>query len=55
MSHHYDTEIVYGMEAIIERTLISLSKAKSKIDTCINGAAVAGVVKAKPVFNITVS
>jgi hypothetical protein len=54
MPNHYDTEIVYGLEAIIERTLSRLSKANSKIDVCISGAAVAGIVKAKPIFDITV-
>lgn len=55
MSHHYDTEVVYGLNAIIERTLKRLSNANSKVDACISGAAVAGIVKAKPVFDITVS
>lgn len=54
MSHHYDTEVVYGLNAIIERTLKRLSNANSKVDACISGAAVAGIVKAKPVFEITV-
>jgi len=54
MSHHYDTEVVYGLNAIIERTIKRLSNANSKIDAVISGAAIAGIVKAKPVFDITV-
>jgi hypothetical protein len=53
MSHTYDTEIVYGLESIIERTLKRLSKADKKIDACISGAAIAGIVKAKPIFDLT--
>ena len=53
MSHHYNTEIVYGLEAIIDRTLKRLSNASRKIDACISGAAIEGTVKAKPVYDIT--
>lgn len=54
MSHHYDTEVVYGLNAIIERTLKRLSNANLKVDAVISGVAIAGIVKAKPVFDITV-
>jgi hypothetical protein len=55
MSHTYNTEIIYGLDTIVERTLKRLSQANKKIDACISGAAIAGIVKAKPVFDITVS
>ncbi len=55
MSHSYNTEIIYGLNAIVERTLNRLSNANKKIDACISGAAIAGIVKAKPVFDMTVS
>lgn len=54
MSHHYDTEVVYGLNTIIERTLKRLSNANSKVDAVISGSAIAGIIKAKPVFDITV-
>jgi hypothetical protein len=55
MSHTSNTEIVYGLDAIIKRTLKRLSIADKKIDVCISGAAIEGTVKAKPVFNATIS
>ncbi len=55
MSHSYDTEIVYGLNSIIERTIKRLSNANKKVDACISGAAIEGTVKAKPVFELTVS
>lgn len=54
MSHSYDTEIVYGLNSIIERTIERLSNANKKVDACISGAAIEGTVKAKPVFELTV-
>ncbi|MGN6623907.1 MAG: hypothetical protein ACTHKK_07175 [Candidatus Nitrosocosmicus sp.] len=55
MSERFDTEIVYGLSAIIERTLSRLSKANTRIDACISGAGVISIVKAKPIFDMTVA
>ena len=52
MSHTYNTEIVYGLDAIIKRTLKRLSNANKKIDACISGVALEGTVKAKPIFDM---
>ncbi len=54
MSHSYNTEIVYGLDAIIKRTLKRLSKANKKIDVCVSAAALEGTVKAKPIFDLIV-
>jgi two-component system sensor histidine kinase VicK len=55
MSHSYNTEIVYGLDAIIERTLKRLSKANKKIDVCVSATASEAIVKAKPIFDLIVS
>ena len=52
MSHTYNTEIVYGLDAIIKRTLKRLSNANKKIDACISGVALERTVKAKPIFDM---
>jgi hypothetical protein len=52
MSHTYNTEIVYGLDVIIKRTLKRLSNANKKIDACISGVALEGTVKAKPIFDM---
>jgi hypothetical protein len=54
MSHTDNTEIVYGLNEIIERTLKRLSKANKK-DVCISRAAIEGTVKAIPILNATIS
>ena len=55
MSHSYNTEIVYGLDAIIKRTLQRLSKADKKIDVCVSATASEAIVKAKPIFDMIVS
>jgi two-component system, OmpR family, sensor histidine kinase VicK len=52
MSHTYNTEIVYGLDVIIKRTLKRLSNANKKIDASISGVALEGTVKAKPIFDM---
>ena len=48
------TEIVYGTEKIIKRTLQRLSNTKNRIDVCISSAAPEGTVKTDAVYNITI-
>ena len=55
MSHSYNTEIVYGLDAIIKRTLRRLSKANKKIDVCVSATASEAIVKSKPIFDLVVS
>lgn len=47
------TEIIYGTQNIIKRTLQRLSATVKKIDVCISSAAVEGTVKAEPIFEKT--
>jgi two-component system sensor histidine kinase VicK len=46
------TEVVYGTENIINRTLQRLSGTQCKIDVCISSAANEGLVKAEMVYKI---
>ena len=55
MSHRCNTEVVYGLDAIIERTLKRLSRADRKIDVCVSATASEDIVKAKPIFDLVVS
>ncbi len=50
MSYSYNTEIVYGLDAIIERTLRRLSKADRKIDVCVSATASEAYSKNKTQF-----
>ena len=54
MSHSYNTEIIYGLDAIIKRTLRRLSKANKTIDVCVSAAALEVHVKSKPIFDLLV-
>ncbi len=47
------TEIIYGTQNIIKRTLQRVSATIKKIDVCISSAAVKGTVKAEPIFKKT--
>jgi hypothetical protein len=47
------TEIIYGTQNIIKRTLQRVSATVKKIDVCISSAAVEGTVKAGPSFKET--
>ena len=47
------TEIIYGTQNIIKRTLQKVSATVKKIDVCISSAAAEGTVKVGPIFKET--